>query len=334
MAASEIGLGTRLFGEVMDAGTCREVLDVYEDAGGNLLDTAVTYGDGRSEEVLGRLLAGRRRDRFVVSTKFGLRRNREDANAAGASRRNLRRSLDESLRRLGTDHVDVLWLHAWYPGLAALELLRAARDEIARGRVLSLGMSNAPAWWVSRAHTLAESRGWDPICGIQVEYSLRRREADEDFLPMAAELGMAVVAWSPLDRGRLLRAPGVAPPGGAREREERIRTTLESVAGVLGVPPVAVAVGWVISRGAIPLVGARTAAQLREAILGAGDPLPAEQRRALDGASATDPAGLPALLRAVRTRIDPGLPVDPRHVPGASAAARHGPTADDTEVKW
>ncbi|MGH3939532.1 MAG: aldo/keto reductase [Pseudonocardiaceae bacterium] len=309
LVVSEVGLGTRSFGESIDETGCMRVLDRYEDVGGNLIDTAVTYAGGRSEEILGQLLAGSRRDRFVLSTKFGVRRNERDANAAGASRRNLRRSLDESLRRLRTDHVDILWLHAWHPGLPADEFLRSVRDEIARGRVLNVGMSNAPAWWISRLHTRAEERGWEPLAGIQVEYSLGRRDAEHEFLPMATELDLGVLAWSPLGRGCLVREPRceseLAFSAAENATWRQLRKLVVDVARITGTSPAAVATSWVVNKGVIPLIGARTAAHIDELAVAITSPLTSEHQQELDRASCPEPPSLNRFLREVRIRVDP-----------------------------
>lgn len=309
LVVSDIGLGTRSFGESVDEKGCKEVLDRYEDVGGNLIDTAVTYAGGRSEEILGRLLAGGRRDRFVVSTKFGVRRNESDVNSAGASRRNLRRSLDESLRRLRTDHVDILGLHAWYPDLPADAFLRSVRDEVARGRVLSVAVSNAPAWWISRLHTRAEERGWEPLAGIQVEYSLGRREAEHEFLPMATELDLGILAWSPLGRGRLVREPryGCATESSTAESTtwQPLRKAAADIARSTGMSPAAVATSWVISKGAIPLIGARTAAHVDGVGVATASPLATEHQQRLDRVSCGEPTSLDRFLREVQGRVDP-----------------------------
>lgn len=309
LVVSEVGLGTRTFGESIDQTACKQVLDRYEDVGGNLIDTAVTYADGRSEEILGQLLTGSRRDRFVLSTKFGVRRSNEDPNSAGASRRNLRRSLDESLRRLRTDYVDILWLHAWYPGLPADEFLRSARDEVARGRVLNIGVSNAPAWWISRLHTRAEERGWEPLAGIQVEYSLGRREAERELLPMATGLNLGVLAWSPLGRGCLMREPeygsATALPAAEDTAWQRLRKTVVDVAASAGMSPAAVATGWVINKGAIPLIGARTAAHIDGITVATTSRLADGHQQELDRAAYSEPPSLDRFLREARGRIDP-----------------------------
>lgn len=309
LVVSEVGLGTRSFGDSVDEAGCQQVLARYEDLGGNLIDTAVTYASGHSEEILGRLLSGSRRDRFVLSTKFGVRRDERDPNSAGASRRNLRRSLDESLRRLRTDHIDMLWLHAWYPGLPADEFLRSAREEVSRGRVLTIGVSNAPAWWIARLHTRAEERRLEPLAGIQVQYSLASREAEHELLPMAAELNFGVLAWSPLDRGRLVREPQddsqPAPAAAGDTAWRQLRTTMAAVSRSAGMSPAAVATGWVISKGAIPLLGARTAEHFEAAAVATTQLITPEHRQELDRASHIEPSSLNRFLRDVRSRVDP-----------------------------
>jgi aryl-alcohol dehydrogenase-like predicted oxidoreductase len=313
LALAEIGLGTRSFGDSMDQADCGRVLDCYEDAGGNLIDTATSYADGRSEQILGRLLAGPRRDRFVLSTKFGKRRIEADANSAGASRRNLRSSLDESLKRLQSDHVDILWLHAWHPGLPWEELLRGVRDEVARGRVLHFGISNAPAWWIARLHTAAEERRWQPLVGIQVEYSIGCREAEGELLPMATELSLGVLAWSPLQRGRVVRPPAAGSStidAATHRRAERTHQALREVSRATGMSMAAVAIQWLIRKNVTPLAGVRTAAHLAE-LSGIGSRFTEQHEALLDDVSATEKSALQKLLGEVRGRVDPMAHIPP-----------------------
>ncbi|KJK40117.1 aldo/keto reductase, partial [Lentzea aerocolonigenes] len=196
LRVSELLLGTMTLREKESA---RRVLDVYADAGGNFLDTASAYGE--SEEVLGAVM--RRRDRFVVATKYSLSRDADDPNAGGNHRKNLVLSLERSLRRLRTDYVDVLWVHLWDRHTPAEETMRALDDVVRAGKVLYVGVSDAPAWFVARANTLAEWRGWTPFAGLQVPYSLLQRDVERELLPMARALGMSVAAWGPLAAGKL-----------------------------------------------------------------------------------------------------------------------------------
>src|SRR5262245_14196536 len=195
-----------------DEATCRDIYAAFREAGGNFVDTANLYTGGDSEEIVGRLVAPERDD-IVLATKFTLPVG-ADANAVGSHRKSLRKSVEDSLGRLDTDHVDLLFVHAWDQHTPFEETLRALDDLVASGKVLAIGVSNVPAWVISRFDLLAELRGWNRFCALQVEYSLMARTPDRDMLPMARALDLAVSAWSPLARGRLAGKPQLAglPP--------------------------------------------------------------------------------------------------------------------------
>ena len=250
LRVSELFLGTMTFGEDWGWGAppeeCRRIFDAYAEAGGNVIDTAVNYTDGASERIVGELL-GSQRDHFVVSTKFTLSTDPDDPNASGSHRKNLVRSLELSLRRLGTDRIDVYWVHIWDPNTPIEETMRALDDAVRAGKVLYIGVSDTPAWVVSRANTLAEWRGWSPLVGIQAPYSLVQRDIERELLPMAESAGMSVAAWSPLaggilsgkfTRGDIAGASRVAA-GTISERDLAIARTVQDVADDLGVTLVA-----------------------------------------------------------------------------------------------
>ncbi|WP_246292517.1 aldo/keto reductase [Lentzea indica] len=246
LRVSELLLGTMT---LRSEDVARRVLDVYADAGGNFLDTASAYGE--SEEVLGAVM--HRRDRFVVATKYTLSRDVQDPNAGGNHRKNLVLSLEQSLRRLRTDYVDVLWVHLWDRHTPAEETMRALDDVVRAGKVLYVGVSDAPAWFVARANTLAEWRDWTPFSGLQVPYNLLRRDVERELLPMASALGMTVAAWAPLAAGKL--SGGTQRAGRLTEREEGAAWAVRAVAEELGATPAQVALAWVRSSGVLPLVG-------------------------------------------------------------------------------
>ncbi|MBP2478900.1 aryl-alcohol dehydrogenase-like predicted oxidoreductase [Crossiella equi] len=282
LRVSELLLGTMGFREERQA---REIVAAYADAGGNVLDTASAYGDG--EELLGRVLV--RRDRFVLATKYTLSHDPADPNASGNHRKNLVRSLDRSLRRLRTDHVDLLWVHVWDRHTPVEETLRALDDLVRAGKVLHLGFSDVPAWVVARANALAEWRGWTPFAGIQVPYSLLRRDVERELLPMAEDLGLSVAAWAPLDRGRLAggaqtsRVDTAGPAG----RERAVLAVLHEVAAELGATPARVALAWLraASPAVLPLIGVSTVAQLADNLGAAGLVLPEPARARLTAAT-------------------------------------------------
>ena len=277
LRVSELFLGAMTFGDQRVGAPpqeCRCILDLYADAGGNFVDTANFYGDGRSESILGELLEGRR-DRFVVSTKFTVSRDARDPNAAGSHRKNLTLSLEASLRRLRTDYIDVYWVNLWDRHTPVEETMRALDDAVRAGKILYVGISDAPAWVVSRANTLAEWRGWTPFVSLQVPYNLLNRDIERELLPMAETFGMTVAAWGPLAHGVLtgkFTRPG-GPEAGTRiapeslgAREHAAARVVQEVADEVGATPSQVAIAWTMARsGAVhPILGARTTEQLKD----------------------------------------------------------------------
>jgi aryl-alcohol dehydrogenase-like predicted oxidoreductase len=259
LRVSDLFLGTMV---LTDPGETRRIIDAYADAGGNVLDTASAYGDG--EELLGSVLE--RRDRFVLATKYTLSRDARDPNAAGNHRKNLVLSLEQSLRRLRTDYIDVYWVHVWDRHTPLEETMRALDDAVRTGKILYVGISDAPAWVVSRANTLAEWRGWTPFAGLQVPYNLLQRDIERELLPMAEAFGMSVAAWAPLARGRLAGGSRRADPGSRTPRDEAAAAAVRAVADDLGATAAQVAIAWTRSRSAAvyPLVGVSSAEQLAE----------------------------------------------------------------------
>jgi aryl-alcohol dehydrogenase-like predicted oxidoreductase len=282
---------------------CRAMLGAYADAGGNVIDTAINYRGGASEEIVGMLLDGRR-DRFVVSTKYTVSRDPSDPNAAGNHRKNLVLSLETSLRRLRTDYIDLYWVHMWDAHTPVEETIRALDDVVRAGKVLYAGISDTPAWVISHANTLAQCRGWTEFIALQAPYSLLNRDIERELLPMAEALGMTVAAWSPLAGGILsgkFTRPGGLEPGtrlaahSLSEHDRAVARAVQEMAGELGVTPAQVAIAWTRSKSqaVIPILGARRHAQLIDN-LGALDlELPAEATERLEAATGFTP-GFPA----------------------------------------
>ncbi|HZJ07938.1 MAG TPA: aldo/keto reductase [Nocardioidaceae bacterium] len=297
LRVSELFLGAMSFGQHEGGGApqeeCRRMLDLYADAGGNVIDTANVYRGGQSESILGTLLAGR--DRFVVATKYTLSRDGSDPNAAGNHRKSLTLSLEKSLQQLRTDYIDLYWVHLWDRHTPAEETMRALDDAVRAGKILYVGISDAPAWVVSRANTLAEWRGWTPFAGLQVPYNLLNRDIERELLPMAETLGMTVAAWSPLAHGVLsgkFTRPG-APPADARlaseslgAREHGAARAVQEVADEVGATPAQVAIAWTRarSRAVHPILGASTAEQLEDNLGALDVPLPEDAVRRLEAA--------------------------------------------------
>jgi aryl-alcohol dehydrogenase-like predicted oxidoreductase len=258
----------------------RRIFDLFTESGGNFFDTANNYVGGMSERYLGELIASER-DRYVVATKYTAYLRPADPNSGGNHRKSLIQALDGSLARLQTDYIDLLWAHAWDPLTPVDELMRALDDQIRAGKVLYVGMSDAPAWTVARANTLAQERGWSRFAAIQLAYSLIERTAERELIPMANALDLSVLAWAPLGRGFLTgkyTAGGVRPDEQGRlapndplisERNLAIADAVADAANELGVSPAAIAIAWLLSRyrpAPIPIVGARRAEQLQDTL--------------------------------------------------------------------
>ena len=284
LRVSELFLGAMTFGEQGGVGAppeeCARIVDAYADAGGNVIDTAINYRGGASEEILGELLRGRR-DQFVLATKYTVSRDRDDPNAAGNHRKNLRLSLETSLRRLRTSYIDIYWVHMWDRHTPPEETMRALDDEVRAGKILYVGISDSPAWLIARANTLAHWRDWTAFAGLQVPYSLLQRDIERELLPMAEALGMTVAAWSPLAggilSGKFTRQRSRSPaPGSTRHPQRAAACRRGRRAGrspaSSGVTPAQVAIAWTRARSPAvhPIIGARRLDQLLDN-LGAAD---------------------------------------------------------------
>jgi aryl-alcohol dehydrogenase-like predicted oxidoreductase len=206
LRVSELCLGAMTFGEEWGWGAskeeCHKIFNAYVDAGGNFIDTANKYTEGTSEKYIGEFIASDR-DRFVLATKYTSNTRRGDPNAGGNHRKNMIQSLETSLKRLNTDYIDLYWVHAWDPLTPIEEMMRALDDMVRAGKILYIGISDAPAWIVSQANTLANLKGWTEFTGLQIEYSLIERTPERELLPMADALNIGVTAWSPLGGGVL-----------------------------------------------------------------------------------------------------------------------------------
>jgi aryl-alcohol dehydrogenase-like predicted oxidoreductase len=306
LRVSELCLGTMAFGEDWGWGSSKEeagrIVEVFAEAGGNFIDTADRYTDGTSERYVGEAIASDR-ERWVLATKYSLSRDQSDPNGHGGHRKSLVAALDASLERLATDYVDLLWLHLWDPLTPVDELMRALDDQVRAGKVLYLGISDAPAWFVAQANTLATERGWTPFAGIQLQYSLLERSLEREHLPMARALDIALTAWGPLGAGMLTGkyARGRQPAGGGgrladasemgayylNERNFEIVDAVVEVAERIGATPAQVALAWLRTRPGVvvPIVGARRASQLQDNLVALDIELDAEQVARLDEVS-------------------------------------------------
>jgi aryl-alcohol dehydrogenase-like predicted oxidoreductase len=317
LRVSPLALGTATFGPETgwgaDRDDARRLFDRYVELGGNFLDTAVGYGSAES------LLGGFARDRresLVLATKFSTLRRPGDPNSTGSSRKNLFASVHTSLQRLGTDHVDLLYLHVWDFSTPVDEILRGLDDLVRQGKVLHVAISNTPAWQISRMQAIADLRGWSPLVALQLEYNLVERTGERDLIPMARELGLGVVPYSPLAggllAGRYRRADvtGVTPGDGTRkafnvtalgtvtERNLDIVDVLKEVAAEAGCTPAQAGLAWLLRNPDVtaPIVGARTPAQLEDNLAALAVELTAAQVARLDAVSAIEPGHPHALL--------------------------------------
>ncbi len=310
LRVSELCLGTMTFGEDWGYGAgleeSRAILEAYLEAGGNFVDTANRYTEGTSERWLGEFLHADR-ERVVLATKYSLFTRRDDVNASGHSRASLVRSLEHSLQRLRAEYVDLLWVHAWEGRTPLDEVLRALDDVVRQGKVLYVGISDAPAWVVSRADAIADLRGWSRFVGLQIEYSLSQRSAERELLPMARALDLGVTAWGPLAGGVLTAkyapdgatadpdTPSRYRPGSTTQRlsprHHAIAAEVRAVAEAIGRTPAQVALRWLMQREGvvIPIVGARRAAQARENLAAADFTLEPAMIERLDAASRIEP---------------------------------------------
>lgn len=295
LRVSELILGTMTFGEDWGWGASKEtsqkIFEIYAGAGGNFIDTACNYTNGTSEKFVGEFIHSDR-DHFVVATKYSLTTRKDDPNMGGNHRKNMLRSLDDSLKRLNTDFVDIFWLHMWDYTTPVEEVLRSLDDLVRSGKVLYVGISDTPAWVVSQANAIAELRGWSRFVGLQVPYSLADRAVERDLLPMARHFDMAVTPWGLLEGGELTgkyNQPG-AEPKRSSDTSPRIKSladTLLKLAAGLGRTPSQVAINWVRQQPGlmIPILGARTEKQINDNLGCLDFELTPEQMQTLSAAS-------------------------------------------------
>ncbi|PSM41472.1 aldo/keto reductase [Streptomyces dioscori] len=322
LRVSPLALGTATFGTEWGWGAerdeARKLFDLYVERGGNFIDTANTYTDGSSERLLGEFTSARaNRESLVLATKYTTLSRPGDPNSGGGHRKNLFASVEASLRRLNTDYLDLLYLHVWDFTTPVEEILRGMDDLVRQGKILYVAISNAPAWQVSRMQAIADLRGWSPLVALQIEYNLIERTGERDLIPMAREMGLGVVPYSPLAGGLLtgkysrddLTATDSASGGSTRksfnaalgtvtERNLAVADVVKEVAAELGRTPAQVGLAWTLRNPGVtaPVVGARTPAQL-EGNLGALEvDFTAAQLARLDEASAIEPGFPHAML--------------------------------------
>jgi aryl-alcohol dehydrogenase-like predicted oxidoreductase len=311
LRVSRLALGTMTFGTDWgwgaDQETARQLFNTYVDAGGNFIDTADLYTNGNSETWLGQFIADRNlRDRIVIATKFTYNAEPGNPNAGGNGRKNILRAVEGSLKRLGTDYIDLYILHTWDTITPAEEVMRTMDDLVRSGKVRHVGLSDTPAWYAARAQTLAEWRGYEPLSTLQLEYSLVERNIEREFIPVGIELGMGVMVWSPLGsgllsgkykpsegsatgEGRLETMKGSANPGFQKfsDRNWKIVAELEKVARELDRSMAQVAVNWTVNRPGIAsvIVGATKLSQLEDNLKALEFEIPTELMNRLENVS-------------------------------------------------
>ncbi len=308
LRVSEAALGTMTFGDEWGWGSpkaeAQKVYETYREAGGNFIDRANFYTNGTSEKFLGEFMQGHR-ESVVLATKYSLAVSGNDPNAAGNHRKSMIQAVEASLKRLQTDYIDLYWVHVWDGITPAEEVMRGLDDLVRQGKVLYVGISDAPAWWIAQANALAELRGWTKFIGLQIEYSLIERTVERELIPMAKALSVGVVAWSPLARGVLsgkYHGEGKADGGrmtkeGMKEflpeeqRATRIISAVKAVSEQVGRSMAQVALAWLRDQTVpvIPIMGARKVSQLQDNLASLDVELSAEQLKSLDGAGRIDP---------------------------------------------
>ncbi|MFJ9209465.1 aldo/keto reductase [Streptomyces sp. NPDC102264] len=311
LRVSPLALGAATFGTDWGWGAerdeARKLFDLYVERGGNFIDTANTYTNGSSERLLGEFTRGRR-ESLVLATKYTTLRSPGDPNSGGSHRKSLFASVEASLRQLNTDYIDLLYLHVWDFTTPVEEILRGMDDLVRQGKILYVAICNAPAWQVSRMQTIADLRGWSPLVALQIEYSLIERTGERDLIPMAREMGLGVIPYSPLAGGVLtgkysrddLTATDLASDdsnrksfnralGTVTERNLAIADVVKEVAMELGRTPAQVGLAWALRRPGVtaPIIGARTPAQLEDNLGALDVDFTAAQLARLDEASAT-----------------------------------------------
>jgi aryl-alcohol dehydrogenase-like predicted oxidoreductase len=278
----------------------QKVYNAFREAGGNFIDTANVYTNGTSESFLGEFMKGHR-ESVVLATKYTNAAPGTDPNAAGNHRKNMVQAVEASLKRLQTDYIDLYWVHIWDQITPVEEVMRGLDDLVRQGKVLYAGISDAPAWWIAQANTLASLRGWSPFVGLQIEYNLLERTVERELIPMAKALSLGVTAWSPLSNGVLtgkyhghdssevgrMSTDMMKQFMPEEQRTERIVAAVKTVADEVGRSMAQVALAWLRFRQVpvIPIVGARKLSQLGDNLASFDFSLSADQLKALDEAS-------------------------------------------------
>ncbi len=312
LRVSEVALGTMMMGpeEPGRAGPLesRRIMEAYAEAGGNFFDSAPIYNNGASEQVLGEFV-NTDRERYIVTTKFtnvmysGLDPSvPDDPNRGGNHKKSMVQSVEGSLRRMNLDYIDLLWIHVWDFSVDIEDVMRGVNDLVQQGKVLHFGLCNTPAWVVARGQTAATIRGWEPISALQYQYNLIERDLELELIPCANALGIGVTAFSPLSGGFLtgkytrdveressrLDGNWFDTLESYSERDFAVARTVDDIADKHGTSSAAVALAWVRERGVLPMVGARTEAQIRDSLQYLSVELSDDDMRELNQVSASE----------------------------------------------
>jgi aryl-alcohol dehydrogenase-like predicted oxidoreductase len=296
------------FGEDWGWGTAKEearkVYDAFREAGGNFIDTANVYTNGTSESFLAEFMQGHR-ESVVLATKYTNAAPGTDPNASGNHRKNMMQAVEASLKRLKTEYIDLYWVHIWDQITPVEEVMRGLDDLVRQGKVFYVGVSDAPAWWIAQANTLAHLRGWSSFIGLQIEYSLTERTVERELIPMAKALNLGLTAWSPLGGGVLTgkyHGHGASEQSGEpgrmssdmmkgflpeQQRTDRVVAAVKTVSDEIGRGMAQVALAWLRYRPVpvIPIIGARKLSQLQDNLASLDLTLSADQLKTLDEAS-------------------------------------------------
>jgi aryl-alcohol dehydrogenase-like predicted oxidoreductase len=349
LIVSPLALGTMTFGAGRwgtDAATARAIFDRYVEAGGNTIDTADVYSGGESEKMVGRFLTeSSLRDRMVLSTKSGFSRSEGHPMHSGNGAFNIRAGIEGSLKRLGTDRIDLYWVHVWDQLTPAEEVLRTLSNAVVQGKILYYGFSNAPSWYVAKIATLAAAHGLPGPVGLQYAWSLVERGVELDLVPMAREFGLGIMPWSPLAGGLLTgkygrdkltefsrkatvpnssdeisdqsreRLNGTNPYGGMlfTEKNFEIVDVVRDIANELEVPMAQVALAWVLRQPGMSslLLGASKPEQVTSNIAALSLDLSEEQRGRLDTVSALPPLNPYFIFKLTSEILFGGMSVTP-----------------------
>lgn len=312
LRVSPLSLGTMTFGMSgwgTDYNEAEKITNHYIEQGGNFIDTANFYAQGESERMVGKLIQGRREE-TVVATKYSLTMKPGEANASGNQRKNMVQAVEASLKRLQTDYIDVFYLHLWDNRTPVEEILRGFDDLVRAGKILYVGISDTPAWQISRMQAIADLRGWSPLIALQVPYNLTERTVEREFMPMAIEMGLGVLPWSPLAGGVLsgkysredLKKQNQSSDMSSRkninvatgrltEQALNIADVVGDIAKEIEHTPAQVALAWTLLNPAVtsPIIGVRTYSQCVDNLAALNVSFNADQIQRLNDASKIEP---------------------------------------------